>query len=482
MLEILLNNSKCDLSTDTVVGLNKQPFDITNVPSTKVDFTNKFTLPRTPTNEKILGFSAIAGSQSGVAYDELSCKIIDGFIIGEGYAILNGASKDNYSLTYFDQKRKFAKLAAEKKLNRLVADHYNDLLPYNLGSTWSAAVINLKAGWNGVILPFQANKITAGTGFDDIFVSDESLLLGYPIKKSNLYLNIKTILTTFATDNGYTYTDNPNIPLYFPLHNITVQYMSGAYRLSLAQSDTTVDSYPNYTVMDLIRIYAQKVNSFVDIDEKNKTISIVPFLSLYTTVDDSLNDKIVSYRKIFTSSAYSQKNIISFKADQGANSGDYDMIFSVNNDNLNLEKKHLQINSAAPKYLYYEDWDLNDYEIESNGESIPLMYIDPSDVSTKFLYVKIIVNPSTVNSYSAALPKLKWYDATAFYTDMEAPVFNKLEVFDAEVYMNSIDYLGITPYKKYFFEKLGGNFIINKVSGFNPSNKGTTKLELIRIR
>ena len=485
MIEIWLNGNRADIGVDTFLGITKQPFDITKIPSTTIEHTNKFKLPRSEANERIFEFAGIAGSQSNVPYASLSCNIIDSIFIGRGYAILDNIDEKYYYITYYENKKAFIDLAKNYTLQDAIDDYIDDgAYTASLGSSFATAISALKAGSDAFIYP---NNTQYRNTSDEVTVATE-ISPGDFRRSSDLWICVNDIIDFYCTSIGYTFTDSVGIDLYLPLNHVTLLWnWNGGisyFNVGYESQYTSCESFGNYSMLEVIKVFAQKFNSFIDIDENSKTVKIVPFISLYSTADTSLDDKLVSYEKSFVPSNYSQENIIGFEPDKDVDKSQFDMIFNVTNANLNASKEYLTINSLAPKYLYYVDFDINDYEISPTVEKLPLMIVDKSDQGDTLDVKYHIDNPNLTTTYtnSMTLPKLKWYDATAYYKDMEAPVFDKYEMFTAELIMNLIDYLNISPYKKFFFSRLGGNFIINKISGFNPSNNGTTKLELIRIR
>lgn len=487
MTEIYLNDQRVELSNDTYIGLNKQFFDLNAVPSTKIQHTNKFKIPRTPINESILEFAGVPGNTSTVQYDQLTCKIVDGTVIGEGYAIIDNVLNNGYELTFFGNELAFINLAKSNTINSVLTDIVDNLDSVETGSAIGDLIDTLISGFNGFKYPLQSQFCDSSK---NVYISKQySAAVTTSLQRfSSLWFSVTELIDVFCTDNGYTFTDNTGLDLYFNT-NVTVKYNEpapslGGFVLAYPNPYSDAASYGNYTMLDIIKIYAQKSNSYIEIDEKNKTIDIYPFSDLFGTADTSLDEKIVSFTKKFVSSEYAQSNVIKFKPDSGAIEADYYMIFSVTNSNIDLIKDYLEINSLAPKYLAYSDFDWNDFSFpEPLADVIPLMYIDHADTDGVNIYMKIDNGTTdTTVSTTKILDRLKWYDGTAFYTDMETPVFTKYEAVDAELMLNVIDYMNLSPYKKYLFKKLGGYFIVNKASGFIPGQNKSTKCELIRIR
>jgi len=486
MMELWINGQRVELSTDTAIGLDVAPYDIKSLPQSAITKTNTFKIPRTAANEKALEFAAVVGSRSTLLNDKLPAQIVSGYVIASGQVLVSSADDTHYYLTFFEDGKQLADGLKLLTINAVVDSHINGIT--HTWASYGSAITALKGETNGIIYPHQADY----RNFNEVYISEE-LSPGLFQQKSMLYISVVTVLTKALTQLGYSLSNQITTKLFLPLFNVTLQVVyTGIIRtfsIKFSKGETTSSTFSGVSALDLLKMYVQKFNARILINEKTKTVSIYNFSSLYQTEDKTLSDKLVKFTRTFAPAGFAQTNIVTFEPDSDVDMGEFNMSFNVNNNNLEASKDFFKIDSLAPKYIFYNQLNISDFSIApfASPKKIPLMFIDSVNVSASISVKMATDNPDpetgdTTLTTNTTLPTLKWFDASAFYTDMEAPIFDRYEEYDAELLLNVVDFKNITPFKRFFFERLGGYFIINKISGYNPDNVGTTKCQLIRIR
>lgn len=76
MIEIFIDNKRIDLFTKDAIALTKQINDIAEIQRRQADYTNRFTVRKTPTNIAAAGFLNVPGNTSTRPYKWSVGKIV----------------------------------------------------------------------------------------------------------------------------------------------------------------------------------------------------------------------------------------------------------------------------------------------------------------------------------------------------------------------------------------------------------------------
>lgn len=133
MIELFINGVQMEFGDDTKIQLTKIKNDIGDV-TTKSSYTNSLSLPKTPTNDLALGFSAEINTAPRIPYSYLSCKlIVDSLeLVADGVAYLDSFDT-SYKIMIVGDLKDFSKLLGTKTLNNLNLS--------DLDHTWNVANI-----------------------------------------------------------------------------------------------------------------------------------------------------------------------------------------------------------------------------------------------------------------------------------------------------------------------------------------------------
>lgn len=109
---LTINDIKADIDEETVIGINSQSYDITNPANKLVNTTNAFSIPATPLNCLLFGFSDSISSQDVEIYEEFRCSYRS-----EGIEIISGAKLYLDEIQYNSDKINRFNLIAVNKNN-----------------------------------------------------------------------------------------------------------------------------------------------------------------------------------------------------------------------------------------------------------------------------------------------------------------------------------------------------------------------------
>lgn len=101
-LEIYADGIKLDLPNTVKIAFTFQVNDIAELKDRQASFSNQFKAPRTPTNDKALGFASQSTTGNRLQYSRINCLVVDDGIqvIPDGFLIVENFEKE-YGLTIY---------------------------------------------------------------------------------------------------------------------------------------------------------------------------------------------------------------------------------------------------------------------------------------------------------------------------------------------------------------------------------------------
>lgn len=200
MIEIYINDSKLDLKPADTVALTKQINDIAEIQKRQADYTNQFTIPKTPNNVQVFEYLNIAGNQSTKPYKYSNVRILsNGIPIAlKGIAIISETKNQaEYSLhIYAGNYDLFSKIN-----DKYITDiDWTDLVHIFDDTNWGASLANT----NGYIYPI-ADTLNGA-------IEDKAAQVDYPNGVSLEYqvphVFTKTIWDRIFSEAGLEYYGN----------------------------------------------------------------------------------------------------------------------------------------------------------------------------------------------------------------------------------------------------------------------------------
>lgn len=123
MTELYLNGYRIELG-DIDIAQTYQVNDIAEIKDRQTNFTNRFQIPPTPGNMRVMDYLGIVGSSSISPYRNIQAKVVvDGIeLMPEGFAHIKSFN-GNYECVIYDGTISMAEALTGKKINEL--DYYN---------------------------------------------------------------------------------------------------------------------------------------------------------------------------------------------------------------------------------------------------------------------------------------------------------------------------------------------------------------------
>lgn len=251
-LLLYINGQLLDLEPGQVIAQTKQVNDLNSLDDRQAGYTNKFNVPKTAHNLKVLDFMTITGNTSGVPYQKNECSLYADSgecFIYKGWAVITDGGND-FDVVVYDgiidlykdiENTTLASLGLDelthdkttanvlaswntpKKYKYILAD-YNGKAEYRLpGSMPASKRINVDYLVPSVSVSYLWNKIFAeyGYGYSGAVFNTENfknLWMTYPKGA----LTTESSVTLFESDNyGYTTTTSGPQNVYFARYNDT---------------------------------------------------------------------------------------------------------------------------------------------------------------------------------------------------------------------------------------------------------------------
>lgn len=170
MIEIYISDKKLDLKPADTIALTKQINDIAEIQKRQADYTNQFTIPKTPNNVQIFEYLNIAGNQSTKPYKYSDVRLLSNGIpiASRGIAIISETkNQKEYQLHIYAGNYDLFSKIADKYITDL---DWADLVHVFNDTTWSLS----KANTSGYIYPIAdtlngklVDKAAATVGYSD---------------------------------------------------------------------------------------------------------------------------------------------------------------------------------------------------------------------------------------------------------------------------------------------------------------------------
>ena len=162
---LYINGNPIELSEVSPIAQTKQVNDIASLENRQTNFTNKFTVPPTPSNVRAMGKLYITGNTSNIPYQKNTCDLFDAVtglcMIYKGWANITGSSDKGYEIYVYDGNLEIYKAIENKTLGDLdLTDLEHSKTLYEVISTFddSKPYKYILADYNGKAL-FDTNKI-----------------------------------------------------------------------------------------------------------------------------------------------------------------------------------------------------------------------------------------------------------------------------------------------------------------------------------
>jgi len=143
-----------DVDAGTVIAQTKQVNDLNSLDNRQAGYTNKFSLPKTANNLRIMQFLTLVGNNSAVPYQKNDCSLYSASgecFVYNGWAVITDGG-DSYEAVVYDGIIELYKAIENQTLADLRLDFYNhDKNMQNVTYSWTGAApyLYILADYNG---------------------------------------------------------------------------------------------------------------------------------------------------------------------------------------------------------------------------------------------------------------------------------------------------------------------------------------------
>lgn len=507
MTELWLNSTKVDIDDKTVIGFEIQTYDIKDPGRPKTIISNNFTIPRTSTNLKVVGFPDNSQTDETSIYSKISVRyLIDNEIFIENARARVEQVSDRIEIFIY-RKDDFWDLLKQAK----VKDIAQELLEYLCTQYDLPTVDNKYTGdiggfvglinstTRGLFLPYYFSNLANFKNEGDIeyFERPDVITLADGDKQGGhicVYaLDIIKFIeqkysVNFCVDetfDGNLFTDNYASKIFTPFQNITVYNYYGWYFGIKSATDfyspmDDIDPKADKSLYDYLIGYFKHFNALIDyvFEDGNYKYKCYRFDDILTKGDiknwSGITKDKMTFKPII--SGFGQKSYIKYGSvfDGGSEFLNSKTIL-VANENIDSEADIMTI-----------DGHISGFAKSLNSKLIPVLSDESAFNNFEYLIdsgktesVDIYHNSNVASGVTLIVPG--YYDISSEYQVFAAMV-NKPKIYEVEKWLTLTDIRNLKFFSQYFIEELGGSFFLNKITGFNPASRNTpTKLELIKI-
>ena len=137
---LYINKQLVDLDSNQTIAQTKQVNDLNSLENRQTNYTNKFRLPKTANNIRIMGFLTLAGNNSDIPYQKNECSLFSDngeCFVYNGWAVVTDGG-DSFDAVIYDGIIDLYKAIENKNLSSLVLkeiEHVKDL--DGVADTWN---------------------------------------------------------------------------------------------------------------------------------------------------------------------------------------------------------------------------------------------------------------------------------------------------------------------------------------------------------
>lgn len=321
MIEVFINGERLELNSDTKIAYSLQINNLFELRNRQANFTNKFSLPKTKENLRIIGHTENVNSDSLIPYQKLETKLID-----NGIELMSGGNsyidniEDNVELASFDGNDEWFEMIKDLKLTDidLSALDHNYTLTNIFNSrinTWEDGYIypiirffwenlntdsTIRQVYTNEMFPFAFikylfEKIIAPTGYffsGDFYESTvfKNLIMSTINLKGNETTNLQLEMAKAYVNNNITISPIPFliIPFLNVIENFAEQIK---YNPSVPMSYYQINSDGKYSIFLLVAGYAISLPQTFKIEIRKYTDDITIYETLSYEIGYPIYDK-----------------------------------------------------------------------------------------------------------------------------------------------------------------------------------------------
>lgn len=195
---LYINGQLAELDAGQVIAQTKQVNDINSLENRQTGYTNKFNLPKTATNIRLMNFLTLSGNDSDIPYQKNQCSLYSDngeCFVYNGWAVITDGG-DSYEAIIYDGIIDLYKAIENKNLSSLDLSEINHTKNIeNVSRSWAAL--------NGLNYRYILADYNGRKGYTPLFSSTERVDIDYLVPSINVAWLWHTIFTTHnITYNG----------------------------------------------------------------------------------------------------------------------------------------------------------------------------------------------------------------------------------------------------------------------------------------
>ena len=233
-LLLYINDQLVDLEPGQIIAQTKQVNDIVSIETRQSNYTNKFKVPKTAGNVRIMQFLTISGANSRIPYQKNNCNLYSAAgdcFVNNGTAVITDGG-DSYEIVVYDGIVELYKAIENKNLSDLqLGDLDHDKTVNNVIASWNptSPYRYILADYNGESwyrqsshqivfnIDYLVPSINVKYLWDKIFEKFNFSCTGAVFNTQNF----KNLWMTFPkgvipTDEGSIIFETDNVPLQIP--------------------------------------------------------------------------------------------------------------------------------------------------------------------------------------------------------------------------------------------------------------------------
>ena len=163
-LILYINGQLADLSPGQVIAQTRQVNDLNSLQNRQTSYTNKFSLPKTAHNIKLLDYLTLTGNSSNVPYQKNTCSLYSHSgecFVYNGWAVVTDGG-DSYDCVVYDGIIDLYKAIENQSMANLDLDDLNHSKnPANVAASWHE---ESNLAYRYIIADYNGNLTHVGDG------------------------------------------------------------------------------------------------------------------------------------------------------------------------------------------------------------------------------------------------------------------------------------------------------------------------------
>jgi hypothetical protein len=151
---LYINDQLADLDAGQVIAQTKQVNDLNSLENRQANYTNKFKLPKTANNTRIMDFLTLTGNESDVPYQKNECSLYSDngeCFVYKGWAVVSDGGDDYEAIVYDGIIDLYKKVEGKTLADIYLANYTHDKNIESVIASWTGAApyIYILADYNG---------------------------------------------------------------------------------------------------------------------------------------------------------------------------------------------------------------------------------------------------------------------------------------------------------------------------------------------